>query len=348
VSLINDSGSGLTWHLALDNPTLNPALARRLPPHLAFRYHALPVAEDKGYITVAMADPDDTAAREAIAAALGTHSYVVRGAPERIDALLAEIWPEATRPALRWLVCAPAAGTQAYIQYIGSLLGSRPDYLAAGTDLAGQARHGWELILLWEPSLYLIEQVLSTAGEECPALLVVQRPRSPLRKVLLIIGSEATEDISVQWTIRLARPSGAAVTVLAVAPAAPGVDHGATYLEHGMSALLATDTALGRQMRRVARRLLNWEIDGRLRLREGPLDRQLQLEMAAEDYDLIAAAGPDDSRLPGEMIGPLLCRADRPVLMTKATKVSMGHIPFETPCPPGTLKDGNSGSDNFR
>ena len=321
VSHISDSGRSLTWHLALDNPTLNPALARRLPPNLAFRYHALPVAEDKGTITVAMADPDDAAAREAIAAALGARSYVVRGAPERIDALLTEIWPEVTRPALHWLVCAPANGAQAYIQYIGGLLGNRPDYLATGEDLVGQARHDCELILLWEPDLHLIEQVLSsTQDASCPALLAVRRPRSPLKRVLLIVGSEASGDISVHWTICLARPSGAAVTVLAVAP---GVEHGTPCLEHGMPALLATDTALGRHMRRVARRLLNWEIDGKLRLREGTLDQQVQLEVAAGDYDMIvAAAEPDEGGLPGEMIGSLLWRADRPVLITRATKVS--------------------------
>jgi hypothetical protein len=320
VSHISDSSHGPTWHLALDNPTLNPALARRLPPYLAFRYHALPVAEDKGIITVAMADPDDAAAREAIAAALGARSYLVRGAPERIDALLTEIWPEAARPALHWLVCAPAGGAQAYSQYIGGLLGDRPDYVVTGEDLAGQVRHDCELMLLWEPDLHLIEQVLSSTQEApCPALLAVRRPRSPLKRILLIVGSEASEDISVHWTICLARPSGAAVTVLAVAP---GVEQGTANLEHGMPALLAIDTTLGRQMRRVARRLLNWEIDGRLRLREGALDRQVQLEVAAGDYDMIvAAAEPDDDKLPGELIGSLLWGADWPVLITRATKV---------------------------
>ncbi len=293
------------------------------------------MAEDKGTITVAMADPDDAAAREAIAAALGASPYVVRGAPERIDALLAEIWPEVARPALHWLVCAPAGGDQAhgqYSQYIGGLLNSRPDTLAPGEALAGRAARGYELILLWEPDPGLIEQVLSpvlspvlsnawdAADAACPALLVVRRPRLPLRKVLLIVGSEASEDMAVDWTVRLARPSGAAVTILAVAPAAPGANHGTAHPERGMPALLATDTALGRQMRRVARRLLNWDIDGRLRLREGTLERQVQLEVAAEDYDLIVAAEPDDGGRPAEMLGAPLWQADRPVLVAKVSK----------------------------
>ncbi len=275
-----------------------------------------------------MADPDDAAAHQAIAAALGAQPYMVRGAPERIDALLAEIWPEATRPALRWLAGARAGDAEAYMQYIeyiGDLLGSRPAYPAAGEGLAEQVRQGCELVLLWEPGPQVIEQVLASAGDARPALLAVRRPRLPLRKVLLIAGGEAAEDAALWWTIRLARPSGAAVTVLAVAP---GIDrraaypktHPETHPENSLSALLAADTALGRQMRRVARRLLNWEIDGKLRLREGPLEQEVQLEAAAEDYDLIVAA----SQAPGELPGSLLSRAGRPVLMAAVSAISKG------------------------
>lgn len=38
-------------------------------------------------------------------------------------------------------------------------------------------------------------------------------------------------------------------------------------MEQGVSTTLATDAAQGRQMRRVARGLFNWEIEGTLRLR---------------------------------------------------------------------------------
>ena len=48
-----------TAYLTLDELTADRELARRLPPDLAWRYHALPLAEDNGRVTVAMADPDD-------------------------------------------------------------------------------------------------------------------------------------------------------------------------------------------------------------------------------------------------------------------------------------------------
>ena len=50
-------------HLRLDDLMVNLKLARRLPAKLAFRHHALPVAQEKGHITVAMANPDDEMAR---------------------------------------------------------------------------------------------------------------------------------------------------------------------------------------------------------------------------------------------------------------------------------------------
>ena len=81
-------------HLTLDSLAIIPRLVRRLPPALAFRFHALPLSEGNGYITVAMADPDDAVARAAVAAALGTRLYVVEADPMAIDRLLSEVWPK--------------------------------------------------------------------------------------------------------------------------------------------------------------------------------------------------------------------------------------------------------------
>jgi hypothetical protein len=88
------SNPNTTQHLTLDNLAIIPRLVRRLPPALAFRFHALPLAEGNGYIMVAMADPDDAVARAAVAAALGTRLYVVRADPAAIDGLLSEVWPK--------------------------------------------------------------------------------------------------------------------------------------------------------------------------------------------------------------------------------------------------------------
>ena len=64
-----------TQYLTLDKLVVDPRLARRLPPVLAFRYHALPVAKDNDHITVVMANPGDRTACEAIATGLGMQPY---------------------------------------------------------------------------------------------------------------------------------------------------------------------------------------------------------------------------------------------------------------------------------
>jgi hypothetical protein len=128
--------------LALNHPVLDATLVRRLSPVLAFRYHALPLAEENGHVTVAMAEPDNVEARQAVAAALGAELYIVRSDPAVIDALLSEVWPAESPQPLRLLVCVPAspvaAKVQAYVQRIGNLLHSHLIYfpLEAGAGFA--------------------------------------------------------------------------------------------------------------------------------------------------------------------------------------------------------------------
>ena len=81
-------------HLTLDSLAIIPRLVRRLPPALAFRFHALPLSEGNDYVTVATADPDDAAVRAAVAAALGTRLNVVQADPMVIEGLLSEVWPK--------------------------------------------------------------------------------------------------------------------------------------------------------------------------------------------------------------------------------------------------------------
>ncbi len=298
-----------------------------------------------------MVDPDDVAAREAVAAALGTTPCVVRGAPATIDALLAETWPRENHHALRLLVCAnqptprhkrkPAGSTAddvltTYAQAIGTLLGAHVSHFEMAYDtrpildaLADEVdRAGYHLVILEAPAQSLAEQLFSDPAD-CRAvdrfptsLLIVRQPRRPLKRILLVIRGEESDNGAVDWTVRLVRPSGAAVTVLAMAPLAMTMYHDTARPEPGLSAWLTPETALGRQMRRVARRLANWEIEGALHLRQGPLDWQIRQEVAERDYDLIVvAAAPDDRRLPGGIIGPLLRWADQPVLIAKPTEI---------------------------
>ena len=122
--------------------------------------------------------------------------------------------------------------------------------------------------------------------------------------------------------MQMARPSHARVTVLALVPPSPAMyQRAATYMPHGLSDWLATDTPLGHQLRRIAQELTNWEVEGTLHFRQGSPQQQIQSEISSGDCDLvIIAADPSDwwlRRLLGEVVNPLLHRIDRPVLIAK-------------------------------
>jgi len=264
----------LTPYLALDDLTADPRLARRLPRDLAFRYHALPVAEDGGRLTVAMADPEDPVAQAAVVSALGATPYVVQSDLAAIDALLAELWPEKPSPSLHLLV----------------FPGSRPNVDEQSTYVQALA----ELSLIRRLLLGPVDQ--QTVDQIPTSLLLVRGFRWPLQRILLVVRQHSTEtnEAALEWATSLARPAQAAVTVLAVAPPAPALCSREEGMQQGLTALLSADTTLGREMHRVARHLVDRDVEATLRLRQGPPGWQLRLEVAAGDYDLII--GPDYRR----------------------------------------------------
>ena len=289
-------------YLSLDQLTPNPKLARRLPAELAWRFHALPLAEDHGIITVAMAHPDDDAAREAILAALGPSACVVQGDPEAIDALLSEIWGAKT-DAMSLAVCAGEgpihAEVEGYAARLGELLEAPVSAIPDREGLIawlGQEGGGQKRLLLTALEPSLLSWLLLGAGEgELPlphspvAALVVQRPRWPIRRILLVTSGERREQAVVDWVLPLARHSQATVTVLAVVAPHPGPDWQDSP-RYSLPALLTAETPLARRIHQIAQYLADWGLDTALRLRQGPPDGQLSREWAERDYDLIVMA----------------------------------------------------------
>ena len=324
-------------YLTLDKLIVNRKVARRLSPALAFRYHAIPVGKANGSITVAMANPYDHTACEEIAEALAAELFVVQGDPVAIDEQLIELWPAEASHRLRFLVShrdSPIAEEiQAYARYLGDLLKAQlTDSMGADRpettfdELAEDAKHNINLVIFGEPCQSLIGKLVTgpagcRAAEHIPTSILITRcPRWPLRKILLITRGQGLDNVAVDWIIRLAQPSGAAVTVLAIQPPLSGPDSRA-MAGGGVSDWLTTDTPLGQQLRRIAQQLVNWEIEGKLRFRQGPPDWQIKSEVNEGEYDLVVlAADPEDwwtRRILGRLVGPLLHWIDRPVLVAK-------------------------------
>lgn len=330
-------------YLTLKELAADPALARRLPQDVAWRCHALPVAEDRGRITVAMAHPDDDAARDAVLTALGPGACVVQADPTTIDSLLSEIWGRQAGLPLDPVVCSsrdPSAdAVWEYSQALADLLGARVSRVSSMADMqsliSGEQAVQRNLIVLLERDKPPLHQLLSHLASddasaarfrEAPAaLLAPHKPCWPLTRILLVLWGEEADQAAVDWVVRLAQSSGIAVTVLAVVPPVPAMYSGMARMQQGLPELLNTDTPLGRQMRQAARSLAECQVESTLRLRQGPPDWQVGRELVEREYDLIALATRPRRRwlhwLGEEPASLLLRKTDRPVLMAIPTIV---------------------------
>lgn len=224
-------------------------------------------------------------------------------------------------------------GLNRYSHHLADMLPGQLNYLQAEIEtdtglktLAGQVGQSCNLVIFDEPTQSLLTS-LFFAPPACKAVkylptsvLIPRRPRWPLRRILLVTRGQSSDDCAVDWTIALARPSRAMVTVLAVQPALATTQSDLLRMG-GVLDWITTSTPLGRQLRDLEFELDNWLIEGKLRFRRGSLENQIQTEVREGDYDLIilAADAPQwwQRRIPGQLVGPLLQWVDRPVLIAK-------------------------------
>lgn len=276
----------------------DPKLARRLPAPVAWRYHALPIVEENGHITVAMANPEDATARQAIATALdpgGTDDQpsitIVRSDPISIDEVLAELWPEAAPEPVEVRVY-PGAGNMAhevvaYARYLSQLLGAELKE-ATGKPMGSASGTNPVLVILGDRSpAGGLRRLGDSTSWAAHSVLMSPRPRRPLLKLLVDLGPDPTADgPALNWTVRLARASSAQVTILTVVPPVPSMYAGLRRMGHDLAELLRSDTELGSRLRRAARWLSEWDIDGTLRLRQGAPSWEAQREATEGEYDM--------------------------------------------------------------
>lgn len=292
-----------TQRFVLDDLAPDPNVARRLAPNLAFRHHALPVAGRDHCFTVAMADPTDAVAREAVAGALGAEPCVVESDVMAIDLALSQIWNERDRSPPSLLASLPAnlSADQlgSYADYVGSLLNAEVNRFPAEIPLdvlLRQAGDDCELVIWQEGApgsdgTVWPDGVLREAVDCLPTpLLVARTPRQPFSRLLLVIQGVLSDHKATDWAIRLAASSGAVVTALALVPPVSPACSGLSCSEGGLAELLSADTVLGRQMRRVARRLVDRGIECTLRLRQGQPVSEIRREAVEGLHDLTVAS----------------------------------------------------------
>jgi nucleotide-binding universal stress UspA family protein len=235
----------------------------------------------------------------------------------------------------RLLVCFPnsadGVAVQVYAQRMHELLGGQISYLPIRTedDVARikQASCECSLIIYGEPTQSYLRRLMtrrfsSQAIIRLPtSLLVIRQPRWPIRTILLIVRVEETDEAAVEWAARLARPSGAKVTILPILYSFPSVYAPACSEETALGELLSPNTQPGKQLRCLSQRLAQWQIEGTLRFRQGEPEWQIRWEVTEGNYDLIVIGAEPYGRwqrlLMGELVAPMLAWLNRPLLIAQ-------------------------------
>ena len=332
-------------YLEFDNLEVIPRIAGLLPRELAIRYHALPVADDGKRITVAMADPNDNEAREAIIAVLGPSTLIVRTNAQFIDKLLAEFWDKATNRPLELLLWLPkksiTTGIETYAEYIATLLGAHLNHFETA-DMGDKAYRALvsviedikaDIVVLGEWEQTIMERLIQGSLEnilasQMPAsLLVVRHPIHPIKNILLILRNDAIVQTSLNWTIGFARPSGAEVTILPITIPLPAMYDHNPRMRCSIDSILTSNSRLGKKLRLVAQQLVDSEINGTLRIRQEAPTWQIHCELLEHNYDLVVIDSEPPNKLwhwiQVELVNPLLNWSDKSVLVTKSSTMQV-------------------------
>lgn len=192
-----------------------------------------------------------------------------------------------------------------------------------------------DLVLVAMPERSILERFLFDWTERRPVchptttVLVVQSPRWPIRKILLVLRVQPQEAFAVDWAGRMSRLCGADLTIQPLIPEQPLVYGPGSPLHVGIDTLLMPGTHCGEQLRSFLDQLQVWQVQGTLRVRQGDLLWQVRTETEAGEYDLVIIGAEPHSRLRRwfaiEFVGPLVSMVNRPVLVVSARKAAKSN-----------------------
>lgn len=281
-------------YLPLSEIDLDPELARRLPRHLAYYHLALPVAEDENEITVALAQPDNRAARQVIESALDTTIVPVRSSDADIRAVLDRIWAGADTAhggVLAW--AEDAAAREALSTYIERTISTAypelPVQISTATDAdtlveAARASHA-SLIVAHTTDAATRRALLLNA----PAAIWLTRDiTSPPHQLLAVLRLNTPDRQLLDWLPPLSRITDAETVVLAAAEQAATASGSPLFSR--ISSLLNTNDPRGAHIAELRHVFGDLGVNGRLRIREGTLGTALLDEAEHSPYDLLLMA----------------------------------------------------------
>jgi nucleotide-binding universal stress UspA family protein len=179
--------------------------------------------------------------------------------------------------------------------------------------IGGEAKPSGQVSILSQKAYEIIETLLRP-------VLVVPVSRPEIRRILICTGGGTYIEAAVRLVIEFAPNLAASVTLFTAIPEAPVMISARSEPDVDVAALLATDSALGQNLRAEKEMIEAAGIPTEVRVRAGLVADEIAAEIEAGDYDLVVL-GSKPSRdvfsayLLGNMTRRLVNWVPRPVLV---------------------------------
>jgi hypothetical protein len=289
--------------LDLDDLTVDPALARRLPPGLAAYYLAVPLADEDGCVSVAMAHPENKTALavlrflfDAPVVPVRAPAAMIRRALQRLDSPASQLRPSvlvwAGNTAMRDIARDAAALLARPWNATVTLLAAEVE-LAAALDVARAGDYCLTVVGAPDslPASRLYERVSTP-------FLLLRRPVAEWRRILVVLRGFTADSLMLEWLAPLLQQTAATVTLLPL-PHTPLLE------EQPPLSLGELEKA---HLRECLRHPALQDVPVFIRFRQGPAREQVIAEVGQGGYDLLAMAAEGF----GAFIGSILTALEEP------------------------------------
>jgi hypothetical protein len=289
--------------LDLNSITIDVQLARRVPYTLSRYYMALPLGQDNGYVSVAMAFPDNVKARQILSRLLRAEVVPVFTPEESILSVLEHIHcPEdrgshsilAWYDQPQWETAVMAATTMLSDMLQARATTSSFPEVSLDEALALAATGQYELVVLPLPANPALSTVLS---QGTTPLFFVRGERQAMRHILVVMRGFASDEQALDWLIPFAWQHQPTVTLM---PLTNGTDLNLSQYHHRKS-------LAGQHLDRCLRRLHDEGMRVDLKFRQGNAIQQVVEEVRGNAYDLLAIAAEAE----GSFVSQVISAVDR-------------------------------------
>lgn len=307
-----------TLQLDLNAVTIDVALAQRVPYALSRYYLALPLGQDNGSVSVAMAYPENTKAQQVLSRLLQAQIVPVFTPAELLLPALERVYgPEnrEKRAILAWYrqpewetAVITATSMLSETLHVSANTYSSAD-LSLNEVFSLAATGQYELVVAPAPAPSMLATFLNQVATP---LFFVRGEQPTIQRILLVMRGFASDERALDWLTSFAWPQQATVTLLPLS-------NGSGF---GLGQYLHQESSASQHLDRCLRRLYAEGVTVNLKFRQGNPIQQVIEEIAnsTNTYDLLAIAAEDAGDFVHQVISAVDQNdafGDRPIFVLK-------------------------------